>query len=66
MFPMVLGVDGVGVVEQLGEGASRSSVGDDPVRRDADRPGWGWVGTYAEQCGRRRGRAACTSSQRTG
>src|SRR5258707_3248336 len=28
-FPMVLGVDGAGVVEQLGPGASRFSVGDD-------------------------------------
>src|SRR5258708_22921996 len=28
-FPMVLGVDGAGVVEQLGPGASRFSIGDD-------------------------------------
>src|ERR1700751_5049962 len=28
-FPMVLGADGAGVVEQLGEGASRFSLGDD-------------------------------------
>ena len=28
-FPMVLGADGAGVVEQLGPGASRFSVGDD-------------------------------------
>ena len=28
-FPMVLGADGAGVVEQLGEGASKFSLGDD-------------------------------------
>ena len=28
-FPMVLGADGAGVVEKLGEGTSRYSVGDD-------------------------------------
>src|SRR5690349_16845767 len=45
-FPMVLGVDGAGVVEQLGPGASRFSVGDDLFGRLLIAP-LGSAGTYA-------------------
>jgi NADPH:quinone reductase len=47
-FPMVLGADGAGVVEQLGPGASsRVSVGDDLFGRLLIAP-LGSAGTYAE------------------
>jgi len=46
-FPMVLGADGAGVVEQLGEGASRFSVGDDLFGQLLIAP-LGSAGTYAE------------------
>src|SRR5258707_4536792 len=46
-FPMVLGVDGAGVVEQLGPGASRFSVGDDLVCQLLIAP-LGSAGEYAE------------------
>jgi NADPH2:quinone reductase len=46
-FPMVLGADGAGVVEKLGEGASRFSVGDDLVYQLLIAP-LGSAGTYAE------------------
>ena len=46
-FPMVLGVDGAGVVEQLGPGASRFSVGDDLFGQLLIAP-LGSAGTYAE------------------
>jgi NADPH2:quinone reductase len=46
-FPMVLGADGAGVVEKLGEGASRFSVGDDLVYQLLIPP-LGSAGTYAE------------------
>ncbi len=46
-FPMVLGADGAGVVEQLGEGASRFSLGDDLVGQLLIAP-LGSAGTYAE------------------
>ena len=45
-FPMVLGVDGAGVVEQLGPGASRFSVGDDLFGQLLIAP-LGSAGTYA-------------------
>ena len=35
-FPMVLGADGAGVVEKLGEGTSRYSVGDDLAKGSVD------------------------------
>jgi NADPH:quinone reductase len=46
-FPMVLGADGAGVVETLGEGASRFSVGDDLFGQLLIGP-LGSAGTYAE------------------
>jgi NADPH2:quinone reductase len=46
-FPMVLGADGAGVVEQLGEGASRYSLGDDLFGQLLIAP-LGSAGTYAE------------------
>jgi len=46
-FPMVLGADCAGVVEQLGEGASRFSVGDDLFGQLLIAPR-GSAGTYAE------------------
>ena len=46
-FPMVLGADGAGVVEQLGEGESRFSLGDDLVGQLLIAP-LGSAGTYAE------------------
>jgi NADPH2:quinone reductase len=46
-FPMVLGADGAGLVEQLGEGASRFSVGDDLFGQLFIAP-LGSAGTYAE------------------
>ena len=46
-FPMVLGADGAGVVEQLGEGASRFSLGDDLFGQLLIAP-LGSTGTYAE------------------
>jgi NADPH:quinone reductase len=46
-FPMVLGADLAGVVEQLGEGASRFSVGDDLFGQLLIAP-LGSAGTYAE------------------
>src|SRR5256885_16539355 len=46
-FPMVLGADGAGVVEQLGEGASRFSLGDDLFGQLLIPP-LGSAGTYAE------------------
>jgi NADPH:quinone reductase-like Zn-dependent oxidoreductase len=46
-FPMVLGADGAGVVEQLGEGTSRYSVGDDLFGQLLIAP-VGSAGTYAE------------------
>jgi NADPH:quinone reductase-like Zn-dependent oxidoreductase len=46
-FPMVLGADCAGVVEQLGEGASRFSVGDDLFGQLLIAP-LGSAGTYAE------------------
>src|SRR5712671_5333706 len=47
IFPMVLGVDGAGVVEQLGPGASRFSAGDDLFGQLLIAP-LGSAGTYAE------------------
>ena len=46
-FPMVLGADGAGVVEKLGEGTSRFSVGDDLFYQLLIPP-LGSAGTYAE------------------
>jgi NADPH:quinone reductase len=46
-FPMVLGADGAGVVEELGEGGSRFSVGDDLFGQFLIAP-LGSAGTYAE------------------
>ena len=46
-FPMVLGADCAGVVEELGEGASRFSVGDDLFGQLFIAP-LGSAGTYAE------------------
>jgi NADPH:quinone reductase len=46
-FPMVLGADGAGAVEKLGEGASRFSVGDDLFGQWFSAP-LGSSGTYAE------------------
>jgi NADPH2:quinone reductase len=46
-FPMVLGADGAGVVEKLGEGESRFSVGDDLFGQLFIAP-LGSAGTYAE------------------
>ncbi len=46
-FPMVLGADGAGVVEELGEGTSRFSVGDDLFGQLLIAP-LGSAGTYAE------------------
>jgi len=61
MFPMVLGADVAGVVEQLGDGASRFSVGDDLFGQLLIAP-LGSAGTYAI-CGRCRGCAAGTGSR---
>ena len=63
-FPMVLGADGAGVVEQLGEGASRFSVGDDLFGQLLIAP-LGSAGTYAEYVAVTRGCAAGTGSQWT-
>jgi NADPH:quinone reductase-like Zn-dependent oxidoreductase len=46
-FPMVLGADGAGVVETIGEGTSRFSVGDDLFGQLFIAP-LGSAGTYAE------------------
>ena len=46
-FPMVLGADGAGVVEKLGEGTSRFAVGDDLFGQLLIAP-LGSAGTYAE------------------
>jgi len=46
-FPMVLGADGAGVVEKLGEGTSKYSVGDDLFGQLLIAP-LGSAGTYAE------------------
>ena len=46
-FPMVLGADGAGVVERIGEGESRFSVGDDLFGQLLIAP-LGSTGTYAE------------------
>jgi NADPH:quinone reductase len=46
-FPMVLGADGAGVVEKLGEGTSRYSIGDDMFGQLLIAP-VGSAGTYAE------------------
>jgi NADPH:quinone reductase-like Zn-dependent oxidoreductase len=46
-FPMVLGADGAGVVEKLGEGTSRYAVGDDLFGQLLIAP-LGSSGTYAE------------------
>jgi NADPH:quinone reductase len=46
-FPMVLGADGAGVVEELGEGTSRYSIGDDLFGQLLIAP-LGSTGTYAE------------------
>jgi NADPH:quinone reductase-like Zn-dependent oxidoreductase len=46
-FPMVLGADGAGAVEKLGEGTSRYAVGDDLFGQLLIAP-LGSVGTYAE------------------
>jgi NADPH2:quinone reductase len=46
-FPMVLGADGAGVVEEFGEGTSRFSVGDDLFGQLLIAP-LGSTGTYAE------------------
>jgi NADPH:quinone reductase len=46
-FPMVLGADGAGVVEQLGQGTSSFSVGDDLFGQLLIAP-LGSAGTYAE------------------
>jgi NADPH:quinone reductase-like Zn-dependent oxidoreductase len=46
-FPMVLGADGAGSVESLGDGASRFSVGDD-IFGQLLIPPLGSAGTYAE------------------
>jgi NADPH2:quinone reductase len=47
VFPMVLGADGAGVVEQLGERTSRYAVGDDLLGQLLIPP-LGSAGTYAE------------------
>ena len=46
-FPMVLGADGAGVVEKLGEGSSKFSIGDDLFGQLLIPP-LGSAGTYAE------------------
>ena len=46
-FPMVLGADGAGIVEKLGEGTSKFSVGDDLFYQLLIPP-LGSAGTYAE------------------
>jgi NADPH:quinone reductase-like Zn-dependent oxidoreductase len=46
-FPMVLGADGAGVVEKVGEGTSRFAVGDDLFGQLLIAP-LGSAGTYAE------------------
>src|ERR1700722_5765288 len=47
IFPMVLGADGAGVVEEVGEGTSRLAVGD-KVFGQTFVPPLGSAGTYAE------------------
>jgi len=47
MFPMVLGVDGAGIVDALGEGAARFSLGD-RIFGQLLIPPIGSAGTYAE------------------
>jgi NADPH:quinone reductase len=47
IFPMVLGADGAGVVEEVGEGTSRLAVGD-KVFGQTFLPPLGSAGTYAE------------------
>jgi NADPH2:quinone reductase len=46
-FPMVLGADGAGIVEKLGEGTSRHSIGEDLFGQLLIAP-LGSAGTYAE------------------
>jgi NADPH:quinone reductase len=46
-FPMVLGADAAGVVEEVGEGTSRFAVGDDLFGQLLIAP-LGSAGTYAE------------------
>ena len=46
-FPMVLGADGAGVIEKIGDGTSRFSVGDDVFGQLFIAP-LGSAGTYAE------------------
>ena len=46
-FPMVLGADGAGVVERVGEGATRFAPGE-PVFGQLFLPPIGSAGTYAE------------------
>jgi NADPH:quinone reductase-like Zn-dependent oxidoreductase len=46
-FPMVLGVDGAGIVEAVGEGAARFSLGDEIFGQLLLAP-IGSTGTYAE------------------
>jgi NADPH2:quinone reductase len=47
IFPMVLGADGAGVIEMVGEGAARFAVGEN-VFGQLFRPPLGSTGTYAE------------------
>src|SRR5260370_942238 len=51
-FPMVLGADGAGVVEKLGEGTSKFSVGDDLFGQLLMAP-LGSAGTYPHDVARR-------------
>jgi NADPH:quinone reductase-like Zn-dependent oxidoreductase len=62
-FPMVLGADCAGVVEKLGEGASRFSVGDDLFGQLLIAPTW-LGGNVRRVRGRKRGCAASESSRR--
>ena len=61
-FPMVLGADGAGVVEKLGEGTSRFSVGDDLFGQLLIAP-LGSAGTYAEYVAVTEDAPLATSSQ---
>ena len=63
-FPMVLGADCAGVVEKLGEGASRFSVGDDLFGQLLIASAW-LGGNVRRVCGRYAGCAADESSYRT-
>ena len=63
-FPMVLGADGAGVVEQLGRRGVEVFRRRRSVRPVADRPAW-LGGNVRRVRGRYRGRAAGTSSRRT-